>query len=260
METRGRGRKQPGYKGQRRLSRRKVVLRVRGGERTLDEKSKSRSDIERIEDGKGRWRKKEAFSFARVFFRVYLYARANFIYTGPSKVNADVARGMSEGERRVERKRTKESSVDGRRWWSEREFLGNTEKLVIKARVGGRARERAGQENAWKCIPGSKGASRMKPRDEETKRRGREREREWNRRKAEKRWEKPRAGRLKILQGLKRMTPPCRREIIPRFFPTSHTSRRCPRRDRRLPSPYLARPDALIPLPPLFSPLIPIIA
>lgn len=125
METRGRGRKQPGYKGQRRLSRRKVVLRVRGGERTLDEKSKSRSDIERIEDGKGRWRKEEAFSFARVFFRVYLYARANFIYTGPSKVNADVARGMSEGERRVERKRTKESSVD-------------EEEVVERARIPGK--------------------------------------------------------------------------------------------------------------------------
>ena len=93
-------------------------------------------------------------------------------------------------------------------------------------------------------------------RDEKT--REREREREWNRRKAEKRWEKPRAGRLKILQGLKRMTPPCRREIIPRFFPTSHTSRRCPRRDRRLllpscasrcthssPSPFLFLPPHL---------------
>lgn len=100
---------------------------VFGGERTLDEKSKSRSDIERIEDGKGRWRKEEgeAFSFARVFFRVYLYARANFIYTGPSKVNADVAHGMSEGERRVERKRTKESSVDG-------------EEVVERARIPGK--------------------------------------------------------------------------------------------------------------------------
>lgn len=83
--------------------------------------------ISRIEDGKGRWRKEEgeAFSFARVFFRVYLYARANFIYTGPSKVNADVARGMSEGERRVERKRTKESSVD-------------EEEVVERARIPGK--------------------------------------------------------------------------------------------------------------------------
>lgn len=43
---------------------------------------------------------------------------------------------------------------------------------------GERTRERTGQENAWKCIPGSKGASRMKPRDEETKRKTRERQRE----------------------------------------------------------------------------------
>lgn len=53
----------------------------------------------------------------------------------------------------------------------------------------------------------------MKPRDEET----RERERESNRRKAEKRWEKPRPG-VEDITRVEKDDTPCRREIIPRFF------------------------------------------
>lgn len=87
---------------------------VFGGERTLDEKSKSRSDIERIEDGKGRWRKEEAFSFARVFFRVYLYARANFIYTVQSERGCgpwDERGRKKSGKKTYERKQCRREEV-----------------------------------------------------------------------------------------------------------------------------------------------------
>lgn len=90
---------------------------------TLDEESKSRSDLERFE----RWGKedreaKSLLSRASILPRIFVRTRE--LYLRWSKAKADVAHGMSERER-VGRKRTKESSVDA-------------EEVVERARIPGK--------------------------------------------------------------------------------------------------------------------------
>lgn len=97
------------------------------------------------------------------------------------------------------------------------------------------ASERPGepaQENAWKCIPGSKSAPRVKPRGEERptgKPRSREREAGWedrgrptrNTKKEEDGGDEKRRDDRNCDQGVgdiirvEKPTPPCHREIIP---------------------------------------------